>query len=622
MSRGRAIENFGRAPVPEWEELARSAWPGRVPLAVSAWFGNVTVTFLVLGLFVQLGAAWLKFPWVGLVAWALAASADWLSTRSDPPTVRLLDLVGLKPQARALLRSLAAAAVIFASGLPNATNAGLGYIAVVVFVQLAWFVQPVLATWVGRAAPALLYRPQSVEQPAALGRFVKVYARAAGTPAVLFAIEFVAVIDATWAAYQDPSWLLALLGVTISVALLETALLYVGWTAWQAYALRRDASQLGRSLIDGLAKRAPSFLIYVSLGARQSKYIANQWLPALDQLPQDGMLLVREASQLAELGTTRHPVVYAPTPRDVERLTLPSVRVAFYLAYGERNGQLQRDPRLKHVLLLHGDSDKATSANNLARGADEIWVAGPAAIDRYAAAGIEVSRDRFAVIGRPQVSALRVGPTGNERPVVLYAPTFEGYYDQTSYTSLDRMGVRMIRRILRKHPEVRVWFRPHPASGVHRPSMITAITEITTVLRNAGDGHLVTADQDLSLAECLDRADLLISDISSVATDFLYTERPVVGCNPSNLPTEEFVAAFPTQASSYVVGRGLDELDDAIRQALGDDPLKQARIAMKLHVLGDTPDGPQAAFEAQMTRVTGTSGPASVRQAAVPGDAS
>ena len=604
VSRRRGIEDFARAPVAEWQELALAAWPGRVPAGLSAWCGRLNLALFVLGLVVQFGAAWLKLPLVGLVAWLLPAAADWLSTRSDPSTTRLLDLIGLRPQARALLRSVVAGAVIFASGLPNSTAAGLGYVTDVLFVQLAWFAQPALATWAWRAAPPLRYFPGVGRQRSPLSRYARVYARAVGTPAVLFLIEAAAIVDASWAGTLPTEAVLTLLGVTISIALAEVALIYLGWTAWRAYAVRRDARKAAEGLLAELTELAPSFLVYVSLGARQAKYIANQWLPALDKLPEEGLLLVREASQLAELGPTRHPVVYAPAPRDVERLTLPSLKVAFYLAYGERNGQLQRDPRLKHIMLLHGDSDKATSANNLARGVDEVWVAGPAAIDRYPAAGIELSRDKFAVIGRPQVSELRIGPTGNEPKIILYAPTFEGYYDQTSYTSLDRMGVRMVRRLIAKHPDVRVWFRPHPASGVHRPSMLTALTEISTVLRNAGSGHLVTADSDVSLTECLDRADILISDISSVATDFLYTERPIITCNPSAMPAEEFVETFPTQAASYLLGPRLEELDAVLAAALGDDPLKPVRIEMKKHVLGDTPDGPQAAFAANVARVT------------------
>lgn len=600
----RHQDNVARAPVPEWHELALAAWPGRVPVALSAWCGRMNLVFFVVGLLVQFGAAWLKLPIVGLVAWLLPAAVDWASTRSDPPTSRLLGLFGLRPQARALLRALAAAAGVFASGQPNAVTAGLGYVTVVLFVQVAWFLQPVLATWAWRLAPPLRYLPDAAAQPAALRRYARVYARAVGTPLVLFGIEATGLVDAIWAEALPTTVVLTLLGVTISIALAEAALLYLGWTAWQAYALRRDARKTWQALLAELTELAPSFCAYLSFGARQASYLANPWLPALDRLPQDGLLLVREASQLASLLPPRHPVVYAPAPRDVERLTLPSLKAALYLAHGERNGQLLRDPRLKHILLLHGDCDKANNASRLAQGFDELWVAGPAAIDRYAAAGIDIAPDRFAVIGRPQVAELVVGPTANEPKIVLYAPTFEGDSDQTTYTSLDRMGVRLVRRLLAKHPEVQVWFRPHPASGVQRPSMLTALTEINTVLRHAGNGHLVTADDDLSLTECLNRADVLISDVSSVATDFLHTQRPIIACNPSARPEDDFAKAFPSHAASYLLGPRLDELDDALAAALGADPLKPARIDLKRHVLGDLPNDPQAVFAAQVARVT------------------
>lgn len=606
VSRGKSVENLGRAPVPEWEELARAAWPGRVPALLArfaarhyliAWLGSLLA--LVLG-------AWLRLGWLVLAAWAVGALIEWLSTTADPPTVRLLDLVGVRAQYRALLRSLVAAAGVLAVAGEAAANAGLAYVAVVLVLQLVWALQPVLATWLWRAAPPLQYLPGARVQPAPLAAHVRVYARGAGTPVVFVLLEFAALADALWTAPLPSASLWAFFDITFSIALAETAVIYLAWTLWQAYRLRGTAKRSGADLIEALGALdpAPSFLVYISLAARQSKYIANQWLPALTALPQNGLILVREASQLEPLGPVRHPVLYAPTPRDVERLTLPSLKVAFYLAYGERNGQLQRDPNLKHVMLLHGDSDKATSANNLARGVDEIWVAGPAAIERYRAAGVHLSADTFAVIGRPQVAGLPVGPTGNERPVVLYAPTFEGYYDQTAYSSLDTMGPKLIERLLADHPQLQVWFRPHPASGVLRPSMLEAINRIEAMLRTAGNGHLVTADRELDLADCLAATDLLISDISSVATDFLYTERPIITCDPLGKPDPQFRDEFPSTASSYLLHRGLEALDDVLAQALGPDPLHAERIAMKKYILGDTPDGPQAAFEANVARLT------------------
>lgn len=606
MKRAKSIENFGRAPVPEWEELARAAWPGSVPMPVSQFFAKLNLTVFVLGLIALLTAAWLHLPWLALGAWLVTAGADWLSTRADPPATRLLDLIGLRPQARALLRSALAAAVIFTSGLPNADTAGLSYISAVMFIQLAWFVQPTLATWVWRSAPPLQYLPQRGDQPRSMRRYAAIYGRAVGTPVVMLLLELIVLLDAVLAEYQPKASILVLLGLTVAGAAAETALIYLGWTAYQAFTARRDAADSAQRLVGALSEKAPSFVVYVSLGARQAKYIVNQWLPTFEKLSQDGLLIVREASQLAELETTRHPVIYAPSQRDVEMLIVPSVKAAFYLAFGERNGQLQLNPNLKHVMLLHGESDKATSANNLARGMSEVWVAGQVAVDRYLNAGVDLPPERFAIVGRPQSAELPVGPTGNKHPIVLYAPTFEGYYEHTYYTSLDRMGVRIVRKLLRDYPDLRVWFRPHPASGVRLPAMLTAITEISTILRRAGAGHRVTADDDLSLTECLSSADILISDISSVATDYLYTERPVITANPQGLSQAEFVGAFPTQASSYLIGANLEGLNQAIDLALGEDPLAAARLAMKKRVLGDTPDGPQAAFAANVSRLIGT----------------
>jgi len=316
---------------------------------------------------------------------------------------------------------------------------------------------------------------------------------------------------------------------------------------------------------------------------------------------------VREASQLAPLAATRHPVVYAPTTRHVESLVLPSVRAAFYLAYGEKNSNLLRDPNLIHVMLAHGDSDKATSASALVRIFDETWVAGQAGVDRFAKARIPMPLERFAVIGRPQVSGLPVGPTGQQPVVILYAPTFEGYYEGTTHSSLDSMGVDLVQRLLADRPEVQVWFRPHPSSGVLRPSMLTAIDTITDLLKAAPGGHHVSTGGGSTITECLVRADVLVSDVSSVVSDFLQTERPAVVCDPDGLSADEFAQRYPSQAGSYRLTPGLPELDVVLADALGADPLHARRLEMKHYVLGDPPGGPQAAFAANVARVTSVS---------------
>ncbi len=597
VRRGGGIGTLGRAPVPEWEEAARAAWTGRVPPWLSVIAGRSYLAIFWLALLLVVVSAWLRMPWLGLAGWALGAVSEWLATPADAAAVRLLDLVGFRAALRALLRSLVAAAVVFVTAADPL--AGLGYVMAVLVLQLDWTAQAVLATWLSRSAPPLLYLPRAAAQPRPFRAHARAYARAVGAPGVLVALEFVGLAAGLWVgtgAAPFPAWTVLAVVVLLTVT-------HLGWTGLQALALHRDQPGMAQTLLAELAAAAPSFLVYVSLAARQSKYIANQWLPAFDALPAEGLLVVREASQLAPLDATRHPVVYAPGQKDVERLLLPGIRAAFYLAYGERNGQLLREPRLRHVMLLHGDSDKATSANGMARAFDEVWVAGPAARERYRVAGVDVPDEAFVHIGRPQVAGLPVGPSGHERPVVLYAPTFEGYYDQTSHSSLDTMGVDLVRRLL-ADGRTQVWFRPHPASGVSRPAMLAAIGQIEALLRGTPGGHVVAADSALTLPECLAEADVLVSDISSVATDYLFTERPVVTCDPAGLPPADFVAAYPTAAASYLLRPGLADLDAVLDDALGPDPLRAARVAMKRYVLGDPPGGPQAAFAANVARIT------------------
>ena len=163
---------------------------------------------------------------------------------------------------------------------------------------------------------------------------------------------------------------------------------------------------------------------------------------------------------------------------------------------------------------------------------------------------------------------------------------FEGYYDQTAHASLDSMGVELARRLVASG-RVRVWFRPHPASGVSRPSMLAAIAEIGAVLREVPGDHLVVADRDLTLPECLAAADVLVSDISSVATDFLATERPIITCDPAGLPAEDFVARLglldPHDADSRIPSWLVGALRDL--QPSGVSPATKRCIAWRRCVI-------------------------------------
>ena len=586
----KRLSRVGRAPVPEWEELARAA---STPPKVFGWFAAHLLALLVVTHAGLLIAFLWRSPLWAAAFWVLASACDWAGTRADSASGRLLTLAGLKPQLRAALRTILVVGTFLTAPV-------LGYVVAVLVLQVVWSCREALMTWLSRSAPPLRYRPADGSQPRPLADYARCYASAVGTPGGMVLAELLALAGLVLPimdAGRQATWPLPVAGALLAAGLgVRTALAARGLLGSRAAATQ--------ALLAELSADAPVYLAYVSLGAGQARYIANQWLPVFDATPSNGIVLVREASQLRPLAATRLPVVYAPTTRDVELLALPGVKVAFYLAYGEKNAHLLRDPRLKHVMLLHGDSDKATSANAQARAFDQVWVAGRAAVERYLAAGVQLAEDRFVLIGRPQVEPLLDAPPRDpsEPPVVLYAPTFEGYYEQTAHSSLDSMGPAMVRRLLEDFPDVRIWFKPHPASGVVRQSMLTAISEIEGLL--AGGGHVLVDHTGLTLTDCLARADVLLADVSSVTSDFLATGRPAVITNPAGLPLEEFLAAYPSQRGLYIVGPDLTDFDAALAAALGPDPLRAERLALRSHLLGEV--RPQAAFDAALARLAGT----------------
>jgi CDP-glycerol glycerophosphotransferase (TagB/SpsB family) len=189
-------------------------------------------------------------------------------------------------------------------------------------------------------------------------------------------------------------------------------------------------------------------------------------------------------------------------------------------------------------------------------------------------------------------------------PTLLYAPTWEGYYEAADYSSLERQGAALVRYVLSAHPNVRIVFKPHPMSGAVRAAAAGARDEVTRLLREAGAPHVLAVDQpDLDLLAWFDRSDVLLSDISAVVTDWLHTDKPYLVTNPRGLEVEEFHARFPSHRAAYLVHADLSGLDEGLRAAFGDDPAADERAKMKAAVLGEHPDGPMASFEHALSDV-------------------
>ena len=91
-----------------------------------------------------------------------------------------------------------------------------------------------------------------------------------------------------------------------------------------------------------------------------------------------------------------------------------------------------------------------------------------------------------------------------------------------------------------------------------------------------------------TLYDCFNQADLLISDISSVVSDFIASGKPYVVTNPGGLDEDEFRQKFPTAAAAYLLDRDCAALSDILAQAAapGDDGLAEARRELRRYLLG------------------------------------
>lgn len=401
-----------------------------------------------------------------------------------------------------------------------------------------------------------------------------------------------------------PGWL-ALLPAA-GAALLAGWLLVDGWRRW-----RTGHQPELAPLAAAVRTHAPRFLLYFS-APPGSEYQARMWLPYLTRLGEPFLVVVTERHNLAPLAaSTDAPVVACDTFEALDAvLAAPSLRAAFYVNNGMKNAHCVRFPQLTHVQLYHGDSDKAVTASPVNAMYDRIFVAGQAAVDRFAAHGVEIPREKFRLVGRPQAEQLRVAqdPAGAGgtagHPTVLYAPTWVGAHADSGYCSLP-IAEPLVAGLLARGATV--IFRPHPYSRRHRESA-AQLRRVERLLAQdrarTGREHRWgrAATVALSLFDCMNRSDAMICDVSSVASEYLATGKPFAITDMVD-QREQFPRSFPLARAAYVIRRDAGNRDEVLADLLGPDPLAPTRREVRAYYLGDAaPDQHPEAFLAEARR--------------------
>ncbi|MCW2789725.1 MAG: glycosyl transferase [Aeromicrobium sp.] len=370
-------------------------------------------------------------------------------------------------------------------------------------------------------------------------------------------------------------------------------MLVIGLQAVRFLVERRRLEADLPSILDELG---PKFAFHWQAPAGTA-YQAAMWLPYLDRIGTPYFVLVRTVANFVEVSKmTTAPVILRTGLEDLDRVVTPSLRAVFYANTAVRNSHMIRFPHLTHIQLNHGDSDKIASVSPTFRQYDRNFVAGQAAIDRFATHGVATLPEQFEIVGRPQLEEVRSarGPiSAVERPTVLYSPTWSGFYDDSDYSSLSA-GPAIVQALLDRGCVV--VFRPHPYARRH-PGNTRACAQVIDLLvadtRATGREHVFgpAAETEMSVVDCFNASDAMISDVSSVTSDYLISDKPFAMAAVS-AHGDAFLAGFPLAKAAYVfdVVRGKAEgIAGVVDDMLGTDSLAETRRSLRSYYLGDSP---------------------------------
>lgn len=306
----------------------------------------------------------------------------------------------------------------------------------------------------------------------------------------------------------------------------------------------------------------------------------GMWSPWIERTGIPWVIVARTPGLFHEL-----VAMYPGTPI-VQGKIPASVTAAFYSHGAKTNTDFIDGSAATHVFLGHGDSDKPLSASERVLRYDLIAVAGQAAIDRFADAGLEVPTEKIRVIGRPQTEGIKPATKRiRKNPTVLYAPTWRHADDTLNISSL-AVADQIVQALLDRG--CTVIFRRHFA-GQNHVEAEAMIVRVNEMLAAAGPQHSWGAEaMEQPLIEAFNAADLMVSDVSGIVVDFMASNKPLAMYAAQYTDPAEFRASHPSARAAYVIDRDLVQLDSILNAALGKDPLAASREQQADLYLGGT----------------------------------
>lgn len=269
-----------------------------------------------------------------------------------------------------------------------------------------------------------------------------------------------------------------------------------------------------------------SFVLHTGEVTAAAPHIAI-WLPSFLRSNGRTLIVVRYQKALNSVSDyllkNNYPadVVLCKSEKEVDILVgrLQGTCACFYPSNTGNNIHLIKHPKIKHIFIGHGDSDKSASAHKFFRVYDNNWVAGQANVDRFQS--IATNGLEFVKVGRPtlKVAALEAHSDWSSRfdesVNLLYLPTWEGVYEEQNYSSVPHS--EQLLGALKNRFNVGLKF--HPMTG-SRSSQAKSTTN-----GDFSDLTLYTAED--TIESFLDGYNVFICDISAVVSECLALNGPI-----------------------------------------------------------------------------------------------
>lgn len=342
-----------------------------------------------------------------------------------------------------------------------------------------------------------------------------------------------------------------------------------------------------------LLEDRPQLVIYLS-GLEDVAYQGNMWIPVLEKLDARCAIVIRERRIAKGLLPTSMPVYYFESMRDLEFLEKCGVRTILYPANTQKNTNSLRFFKMNHFFINHGESDKVVNQSKFLMAYDKLLVAGPLAERRLRDAGLPVRNEQVVHVGRPQTELLlsrKDSPSSAVR-TILFAPTWEGFVEEANYASINEYGMQLL-QALAERSDFRVLFKPHPYTGTAKPNDTGVY--LKRMLEIAERSHIEVIAATRPIFDCMNESDLMITDVSSVLNDYLYTLKPMILTNPKLEAHDHLRAEFPSSAATYILDRG-EDIISLVGEIIEDDRMFGQRKLVCADSLGEFPEGSLARF--------------------------